>query len=117
MISYNEKELFDIQKNKGLISIDRKKQKQPQTGKMEFNLSSVLNIFFNQIIKLLSELKGSIEKLTLKLNDIDSKISKAKNSIKPEPKQPEQKKSEDWDFDIIRNIDNQITQIKAKRRN
>jgi hypothetical protein len=66
-------------------------------------------------VSALKDVKNAASKIMGGFNSIDEKMEVVIKAVNKNP-EPEPKKSDKWDFKIIRNMDNQIQKIEATRK-
>jgi hypothetical protein len=104
MITLNEKELQEIHKSKGIIKI--KKNTNPTIKPGSTNFMPALNIFFNRIFTVLSEIKGIANSLFSRMDKLEDKLKQPESKpAKPRPKQ--------WNFKVVRDMEGRIKEVQA----
>ena len=102
---YSEKEIHALKRDKRVVFPIKKTDEKKKEFKSD---NSFLMVAIRGVFDLVYGMKLDIAKA---VKDISDKIEKLPKSI-PEP----EKKSDAWDFKIVRDIDNRIQKIEATRR-
>jgi hypothetical protein len=107
---FDEKEIYELGREKRVTFPLKKKAPEKKPSDI-----ATLAPAFSHIFNLFDSVKQGLSKLMTGFNSIDKKMEVVIKAVNKKP-EPKPKKSDKWDFKIIRNIDNQIQKIEATRK-